>query len=126
MDRDAKRLAKNVPASDLDRGDRRAMDVAAIERDAVEHGLGERADPAGIVADDEMFELSHGGFDGADEAVERALAEPGETGIRVQADEEPVLPAGPDGEGLDVGDLYRTDPGGAARPAAIRLAVSRP
>jgi hypothetical protein len=48
---------------------------------AVEHGLGERADPARIVADDEMFELPHGGFDGADEAVERALAEPGETGI---------------------------------------------
>ena len=75
MDRRAERLAEDVPAGDLDRGDDGAVDVAAVERDAVEHALGERTDAARVLADDEMLELADAGFGRADEAVERALAD---------------------------------------------------
>ena len=41
MDGRAERLAENVPAGDLDGCDRGAMDMAAVERDAVEHRPGD-------------------------------------------------------------------------------------
>ena len=104
--RHAERFAENVPAGDLDRRDRRAVDVAAVERDAVEHLSRQRRDAARIRPDDEMFQLADRRLGRADEAVQRAFAEAGDAGIGVDADEQPVLPAGADGKGLDSGDLH--------------------
>jgi len=69
MDRNAERLAENIPASDLDGGDDRPVDVAAVERHAVQHALGESADAKRVLSDDQVFELAHAGLCGADEAV---------------------------------------------------------
>ena len=65
VDRHAERLAEDVPAGDLDRGDDGAVDMAAVERDAVEHALGERGDPPRVLADREVLELVHAGLGGA-------------------------------------------------------------
>ena len=75
VDRHAEALAEDVPAGDLDGGDHGAMDVAAVERDAVEHALGQRVDAARILPDREMLQLVHAGFGGLDEAVQRAFAD---------------------------------------------------
>ena len=95
------------------------MDVAAVERDAVEHALGERVDAARVLADGEMLQLVHAGLGGADEAVQRALADAVDAGVGMDLDEQPVLPAGADGEGLDLGDLH-----GAVLSAARRWSRS--
>ncbi len=106
VDRHAERLAQNVPAGDLDRRDHGAMDMAAVERYAVQQALGQRVDAARVLADGEMPELVHAGFRRLDEAVERALADAMDTLVGMDLDEQPVFPAGPDGEGLDLGDLH--------------------
>ena len=126
MDRRAERLAEDVPAGDLDRGDHGAVDVAAVERDAVEHALGKRADAQRILADDEMLELADAGLGRADEAVERALADAVEPRIGVHLDEEPVLPAGADSEGLDAGDAHDRSPSGRAAIVSIMRSVVSP
>ena len=83
-----------------------AVDVAAVERDAVEQALRKRADVRRILADDEMLEFAHGRLGGFDETVERALAEAHEAGVGVDVDEEEILPARADGEGFDPGDFH--------------------
>ncbi len=118
MDRRAERLAENVPAGNLDRRDNRAVDVPAIERDAVEEALGKRADTARVLADDQMLELAHTGFGSADEAVERPLADAVEAFVGENLDEQPVLPAGADGVGLDPGDTHRSLRG---QPAIVSI-----
>ena len=89
-DRHAEVLAEDVPARDLDGGDGGAMDVAAVERDAVEHPLREGADVLWILPDDEMLQLAHRRFGRLDETVERALAEPDQAGVGVDVDEEEI------------------------------------
>ena len=83
VDRHAERLAEDVPAGHLDRGDHRAVDVAAVERDAVEQALGQRIDAARILADREVLQLVDAGLGGADEAVQRALADAVDAGVGV-------------------------------------------
>jgi hypothetical protein len=39
VDRHAQRFSEDVPAGEFDRRDHGAVDVAAVERDAVEHAL---------------------------------------------------------------------------------------
>jgi hypothetical protein len=80
--------------------------MAAVERDAVEEALGERADAERVLTDDEMLELTDASLGGADEAVERAFADAVEPLVGVNLDEEPVLPRSADGEGLDAGDAH--------------------
>ena len=106
MDRHAETFAEDVPAGDLDRRDDRAMDMAAVERDAVEHALGERVDAARILADRKVLEFVHAGLGRLDEAVQRALADAMDARVGMDPDEQPVLPAGADREGLDLGDLH--------------------
>ena len=106
MDRHAEALAEDVPAGDLDCGDHRAMDVAAIERNAVEHALGERVDAARILSDRQVLQFMDAGLGRLDEAVQRAFADAVNALVGMDLDEEPVLPAGADGEGLDLGDLH--------------------
>ena len=125
VDRRAERLAEDVPAGDLDRRDHRAVDVAAIERDAVEEALGERTDAARVLADDEMLEFAHAGFGGADEAVERPLADAVQALVGHDLDEQPVLPAGADGVGLDPGDAHAWLPSQPAMVSIMR-SVERP
>ena len=125
MDRRAERLAEDVPAGDLDRRDHRAVDVPAVERDAVEEALGERADTARVLADDQMLEFAHAGFGGADEAVERPLADAVEPFVGENLDEQPVLPAGADGVGLDPGDAHGSLPSQPAMVSIMR-SVERP
>jgi hypothetical protein len=107
IDWNAQRLAEDIPARDLDGGDDRAMDVAGVERDAVEQAFGERTDAAGILPDDQMFELADAGLGRADETVESALANAMDAGVGMDLDEEPILPAGADRERLDAGDPHQ-------------------
>src|SRR6476659_3077823 len=94
MDRRSERLAENIPAGDLDRRDDGAVDMAAVERDALEQALGDCPCASWILPDDEMLELANAGLGGTDEAVERALAYAVDAFVGVNLDEEPVLPAG--------------------------------
>ena len=106
VDRRAQRLAEDVPAGDLDGGDDGPVDVACVERDAVEHPLGEGADAKRVLSDDEVFEFANAGLGGADEAVQRPLADAVQPLVGVDLDEQPVLPAGADGVCLDAGDAH--------------------
>ena len=51
--------------------------------------------------------------------AQRAFAEARDAGIGMDADEQPVLPAGADGEGLDLGDLHALSPVAAATRSSI-------
>ncbi len=53
-----------------------------------------------------MLELMHAGFGGLDETVQRAFADAEDAAVGMHPDEQPVLPAGADSEGLDLGDLH--------------------
>ncbi len=102
-------------------GDDGAVDMAAVERDAVEHPLGKCPDSQRILADDQVLELADAGLGGADEAVQRALADAVDAGVGVDLDEQPVLPAGPDGEGLDLRDTHPAAPDPCRGRAPDRL-----
>src|SRR6516164_8566136 len=106
MDGHAERFAENVPAGYLDRGDRGAVDVAAVERDAIQHLPGDSIDSTRVLADNKMLELTNRCFRGANEAVQSALAEAGDAQIGLDADEQPILPTGADGEGLNAGNSH--------------------
>src|SRR5581483_3789819 len=126
MDRNGKRLPQNVPAGDLDRRDHGAVDVAAVKRDAVEHALGERAHAPRILSNGEMLEFANAGLRRADEAVQRPLAYPVQSLIGVDPDEQPVLPAGANGECLDAGDAHGSgEPGDGLDDTLGREAVHR-
>ena len=103
MDGDAERFAQNVPAGDLDRRDGRAMDMAAIERDAVHQPLRQALMRRGswpIARCDNSWTAASVV---RDETVERALADAVDAVIRMDAHEQPVLPLDADREGFDVG-----------------------
>ena len=123
MDRRPEALAEDVPARDLDRGDDGPMDVAAVERHAVEHALREAVDPPRILPDREVLELMHPRFGGRDEAVERALADAVDAGVGMHLHEQPVLPAGADREGFDIGDLHGMSYASAAMVSVMASAV---
>jgi hypothetical protein len=123
MDRGAEALAENIPACDLDRRDDRAVNMAAVERHAVEHALGEAVDPARVLPDREMLQLVNTGLGGRDEAVQRTLADAVDAGVSMNLDEEPVLPARADREGFDIGDLHGVSYASAATVSVTASAV---
>ncbi len=82
------------------------MDVAAVERHAVQEALGEGIDAARILADRQVLQLVNAGLGGLDEAVQRAFSNAVESGIGYDPHEQPVLPAGADGIGFYVDDLH--------------------
>ena len=93
--------------ADLDRGDRVLVNVAAVDRDAVEEAFRERSRARRVLPDRQVLQLVDRSLDRADEAVQRPLADPGQSLVGVDAREQPVLPAGADGDRLDPGDPHR-------------------
>ena len=83
-----------------------AMDVASIERNAFEQPLAQGIHLARVLADRQMFQLADGGFGGADESVERPFPDAVQALIGMDGHEKPVLPAGSDGAGVDLGDFH--------------------
>src|SRR4029077_9048801 len=100
-------LAEDVPARRLDRGDRVLVQVAAVVRHALDESFPDRGRARRVLPDRKVLQLVDRSLDRAHEAVERSFADPGQSLVRVDPREQPVLPSGADGDRLDPGDPHR-------------------
>src|SRR5262249_34825458 len=106
-DRRSQRLPLDVPERHVDAGHRPGADDAghAMTHDGAEHLLPELLDMRRILADEHRREILHRALDAPRPAA--ALADPGDAGVGIDLDEEPV--AAP-----------RPRPGIALRAGAVR------
>ena len=110
MHADTQRLAEDVPAGHLKAGDHRAVHMAALVGHPLVQGCRDGPDLTRIAPQDQLFELVDGRLAGPGEAVQGSLADTVHAIVGEHPDEQPVLPAGPDREGLDVHDLHTRAP----------------
>ena len=118
-------LADDVPAGDLDRRERRPVDLPAVGVDVAVHALGEQLDLGRIEPDVGVLELVDGGRDRLGERVRGALAHAVDALVGLQPDEHPVLPGIADRVRLRRRDAHFA---GSSQPAAAappRTAGSR-
>jgi hypothetical protein len=99
-------LAEDVPAGDLDRRQRRPVDLAAVGVDVAVHALGQQLDLCRIEPDVGVLELVDGRRDRLGEGVCGALADAVDALVGLQPDENPVLPWISDGERLSRCDAH--------------------
>ena len=99
-------LADDVPAGDLDRRQRRAVDLAAVGVDVAVHALGEQLDLRRVEPDVGVLELVDRRRDRLGERVRRALADAVDALVGLEPDEHPVLPGIADRERLGGGDAH--------------------
>ena len=93
VDRSARHLADDVPASLFDGGNRVAVDLAAVGVEVAGHALIDGLDLERVHPFVTRSQLVDGSLDGPRERVERALADAVEPWlVSVEPDEEPVLP----------------------------------
>ena len=85
-------LADDVPAGDLDRRERRTVDLPAVGVDVAVHALGEQLDLGRVEPDVGVLELVDGGRDRLGERVRGALADAVDALVGLEPDENPVLP----------------------------------
>ena len=106
MERDAQGLAEEIPARDLDPADRGDVHLVGREVPGAGDLLRQRGNAEGIFAHDESLELLQGPLDGQRAQPQRRLAEPAQALVRLDDDEEPVLPRIPHEDGPQIGDLH--------------------
>ena len=105
-DRLAEGLAQDVPHGDLDRGERRHEHRAAAVAGADEHAAPVPLDLGRVLADEVALVGPDRGVHDFALVGQGAFAEPGDPLVGVELDEDEVLVvAGVDEEGLEVGDL---------------------
>ena len=124
VDRLAGGLAEDVPAGDLDRRHGAHVDLAAVRVGVADHPLEERLDIGRVGPDVLVAQLLDRGLDGGREPVERPFTCPVDALVRVDPDEEPVLPGIAHEERLDVRDLHRVASAGLGDRAAATAATS--
>src|ERR1017187_9846950 len=89
-------LADDVPAGNLDGGNRRHVNLRPFGGQIPNESLREYFDLKGIHPDDEVFKLVNRGFDGLGEIIQRSFADTGHTFVSQNLCKKPVLPWIPD------------------------------
>src|SRR4051794_21765255 len=92
MERLLERLADHVPAGDLDRTHRGEMDGVRRQIPGAVHAVPEGVDGVRFLADDQGPQLLERAEDRPGRHTERRLAVASQPGIRIEGDENPVLP----------------------------------
>ena len=106
VDRLSGRLADDVPARDLDRGDGGHVDLPAVGVHVTDHPLEEPLDVVRIEADVGLLELLDRGRDRGREPVDGPLTEAGHALVGADPGEQPVLPGVPRDARLDLRDSH--------------------
>ena len=75
IDRNAQRLAEDIPAGNLNGGHCGAVNMPPVERNTFHQALGQSIDISRVLADNKVLQLVNGGLRGANKAVERAFAD---------------------------------------------------
>ena len=81
------------------------MDMACIA-DGVEQLPEEGINLPGIMANRQMLQLVNAGFPSLDKPIHRSFADAVDSVIRMNLDEEPVLPNSTNGKGFDRGNFH--------------------
>ena len=103
---DTERFTQNIPASNFDRGHRRTVNMAAIQRHTVHQGFGQAVDLARVLPQGEVLQLVHRRLRRLDETVEGALTNAIQAAVSTDLDQQPIFPASAHGAGLNRADLH--------------------